>query len=175
MKTAPKGAKRLVRRGTVRVPGLPGSSQLPPADWIDLDYAKRQLELRRCRQAWVSWLRTFDWHHYVTLTFRWSVPADMAEAYFRRWARRVEQRAQCRLDWFLILEYSCAGAVHIHALVGNTDVLRPHELAAAWHWGWTRIVRYDPRRGAASYVSKHLTKPGFHYDISPRLGKVGGH
>ena len=139
---------------------------------MDPDDARERLERHRWLRAWASLLRTCEWDHYVTLTIRWSVPADAAEAYFRRWARRVEQRAQCRLDWFLVLEHSFAGHVHIHALVNNTGVLRSRELAAAWSWGWTRIVRYDRRRGAARYVSKNLDKPNVRYEISPRLKRV---
>ena len=142
---------------------------LPPADWVHPDDFRRLLELRDLRKAWASWLRTFEWHHYATLTFKRPVTCGAAAAFFRRWIRRLEQRAGRRVDWFAVVELSRAGDVHLHALVGRTGDVTPKKLGAAWSWGWTRIARYDPRRGATAYACKHLATPSGEYDVSARL------
>ncbi len=146
--------------------------QLPPADWVHPDDFRRLLELRDLRKAWASWLRTFEWHHYATLTFKRPVTCGAAAAFFRRWIRRLEQRAGRRVDWFAVVELSRAGDVHLHALVGRTGDVTPKKLGAAWSWGWTRITRYDARRGAAAYACKHLASPSVEYDVSARLERI---
>ena len=67
---------------------------------------------------------------------------------------------------------SRAGDVHLHALVGSTGDVTPKKLGAAWSWGWTRITRYDPRRGAAAYACKHLATPSVEHDVSARLDRA---
>lgn len=148
------------------------SIQPPPADWVDPDHWRRQLSLRGVRSAWASWLRGYQWDHYSTLTFRRPVSQAVAPDLFRGWTRRLNQRAGRRVDWFVVVEWNPAVGFHLHALVGGTAALTNRELSAAWKWGWTRITRYDPRRGAAAYACKHLAKPSVEHDVSARLDGV---
>jgi hypothetical protein len=80
------------------------------------------------------------------------------------------------LVWFYATEYGRLGRLHVHALTLNTGVLPLARLGGEWFQpegtgarGYARIFPYDPRLGAAHYVSKYITKDLADYDISDRL------
>jgi hypothetical protein len=45
-------------------------------------------------------------------------------------------------------------------------------MAEAWTPGFSRIVPYQPKLGAAHYVSKYVTKELLDYDVSPNFGRA---
>ena len=61
------------------------------------------------RRAWGEWLSGFEWNHFATLTFTYQPRSEVAVREFRRWVRRLEQRAQRRINWFFVLERGSAG------------------------------------------------------------------
>lgn len=170
--SAIRSAERLVARSATGSHTASQIAKLPPADWMSRDDFMHQLALRDFKKAWASWLRRYRWDQYATLTFRRPTSGAVAAHLFRRWVRRLNQRAQRRVDWFVVVEWDRAVGFHLHALVGGTAALTNRELSAAWRWGWTRITRYDPRRGAAAYACKHLAKPSVEHDVSVRLERV---
>lgn len=145
---------------------------VPPPDWMHPDEFRRLVELRRQREAWGPWLNRFRWHHFVTLTFGGHTYANAAVIHFLKWVRRLERRAQHAVHWFFVVELDAGGGAHVHCLVGNTHNLTTRQLSAAWHLGFTRVLRFNPRQGAAYYVSKHIGDAVVQYDISPRLKRV---
>jgi hypothetical protein len=122
------------------------------------------------RAEWDSWLQSVRWSHFVTLTTRELVSVDRIKREFvQGFVRRVAKAAQRPLAWFYAIEPHADGQrYHVHALLGHTETVKVAQLERAWKLGKTHVVVYDPRRGAAGYVSKHLGGNPDHYDVSRR-------
>lgn len=132
-------------------------------------------ERARLRTAWAELLEGIPWDHYATLTFRQSSGPNFAWRAFRRWIRRLERTAELPVIWFVGFEDgNLLGRLHLHALVGNTDVLSEETLTEAWTAGFSRIERFQPGLGAAHYVTKYVTKDLLDYDISPNISRAIG-
>jgi hypothetical protein len=128
--------------------------------------SERELGSAEIRAAWMGWLRTYPWDHFVTLTFRKSVSIDVALFEFRRWRRRIEQRAQQPIQWFYVVEGEASTSLHLHILVQGSAGLRGAELRQAWPNGWTSASRCREGRNAARYVAKHLDRAATEFGIS---------
>lgn len=138
---------------------------LVPHDILKEHDAKRKL----CA-GWCDLLQEVDWSHFCTCTFRYATSPDLARREFLEgFVRRLEQRAQKRVEWYYVIETSPGGVVHLHALLGQTDHLPTVGMRQAWKKGITSIQRYDPSRGAARYVTKAIASGTVDYDVSPYL------
>lgn len=127
--------------------------------------AARQAELRRYRDGMAAWLSRCLWRHYATLTDDCgNSPASLLRQGLR-FVRRLESRARGRVDYFLIVEGAGRDFPHLHALLLGTDSLTVREIERQWRLGVTSVRRFDPTRGAASYVAKELA----HADFDPDL------
>ena len=124
----------------------------------------------RIRAECASFLQSVRWSHFATLTTRELVSVDrIKREVVHGFARRVARAAQRPLAWFYAIEPHADGErYHVHALLAHTEVLEIGQLERAWKLGNTRIVVYDPQRGAADYVSKHLAYNPDLYDLSRR-------
>jgi hypothetical protein len=137
-----------------------------------------------------DFLGGYPWSHFLTLTFKplprpgsddgrltWGkhtrrdTPAGVSDAYamraWRGYLGAVQKLADVPLSWFYGIEYGeKRGRLHVHALTGNTERLPVQLLREQWRNGFTRILTYDPARGAAHYVGKYVTKQLAEWDIS---------
>ena len=112
-----------------------------------------------------AWLSRCVWRHYATLTDSYiSSPASLLR-HGQKFLRRLESKARGRVDYFLIVEGARQDFPHIHVLMRGTDSLTVREIERQWHLGLTCVRRFDPARGAASYVAKELA----HADFDPDL------
>lgn len=128
---------------------------------------------KKVRRAWGEWLDGLPWDHYTTLTFGIKSGPDFARRAFGRWVRRLEQEAGLPLLWFVGFEDGrLLGRLHLHALVGNTRDLEPSYLSKVWTAGFSRIVPYKSKLGAAHYVTKYVTKELLDYDVSPNFASA---
>lgn len=139
-----------------------------------MDNAVRAAQQRKqVRSAWGEFLQGLPWDHYATLTFGIKSGPDFARRAFGGWIRRVEQEAGVPLLWFLGFEDGRQlGRLHLHALVGNTFDVSARFMSKAWKPGFSRIVPYRPRLGAAYYVTKYVTKELLDYDVSPNFARA---
>jgi hypothetical protein len=127
--------------------------------------AARRVQLCRYRDEMAEWLSRCVWRHYATLTDSYgNSPAGLLRQ-GQRFVRRLTSKAGCRVDYFLITEGASSGFPHLHALLLGTDSLTVREIQREWRLGLTCVRRYDPTRGAASYVAKELA----HADFDPDL------
>lgn len=133
--------------------------------------------------AWTDWLSTFQWHYFATLTFAQPRTEASAARAFASYVRSLRQRQDGGdIGYFCGYEYGGAGRLHLHALLragtGQTEFdtggrphtpgsLPPEILWEVWfkRFGRAQVAAYDPRRGAAGYVSKYVTKRLAYYDI----------
>jgi hypothetical protein len=124
---------------------------------------------RGLRRAWAAHLGAYEWHHFATLTSR--TPRSRT-GLVREWApvfvRRLERRAQRRIDWYVAAERGASGEWHLHALLYGTGALSTADVERAWKIGHTRVRVYDPNRGAAGYVAKAVLDSDAWYDVSRR-------
>ena len=130
----------------------------------------------RVRAARDSWLQSARWSHFTTLTTRELVSVHRIKHEFEHgFVRRVAKAAQRPLAWFYAIEPHADGErYHVHALLAYTETVKLAQLERAWRLGNTTIAVYDPQRGAAAYVGKHLTDNPDHWDVSRRLLPRGG-
>jgi hypothetical protein len=121
------------------------------------------------RRAWGDDLAGYEWHHFVSLTTRAPVPVPrLLREFEQRWVRKLARAAQRPLAWFLAIEGTAAGWPHLHALIYGTRGLAVRQLERAWPLGNTRVYVYDPARGAAWYVVKHLARDPDGVEMSTR-------
>lgn len=73
------------------------------------------------------------------------------------------------MPYFYAIESHLSGYPHLHALLAGTASLTVRQLEQRWESGHSRIVVYDPMRGAAFYVSKSLLDVCGEYDVSKRM------
>jgi hypothetical protein len=121
---------------------------------------------RDISEAWGHWLEQFEWDHMITLTFKEVSTNENAELQVNRWIRRLQQRAQQNVNWFIAGERGVSGLLHLHAWTGGTRKIGCCGVAHAWPCGRTHVVNYVPRRGGTYYVSKNLDKPCSFYDFN---------
>ncbi|MGV3707375.1 MAG: rolling circle replication-associated protein [Gemmatimonas sp.] len=124
-------------------------------------------------RAWGEYLNRYQWNHWVTLTTEDndSVEAIVRE-FHRGFIRRLERRAQRRVDWVYAAERSSAAQNHLHALVYGTSHLTVRNVQRAWDRGLTTVTRYSDRLGAAWYLMKQLGDVSLddtQYDLSQRM------
>ena len=133
----------------------------------EADPLRLTLQARRSLGVWLA--RGFVWHHFTTLTFAFPRSEERALTDFRRWLRRLEQRAKHGVGWFAALERGAAGRLHLHVLTAHTDHLESKALEKAWPCGRVDAARYDPARGAAYYLTKDIGAESVDltHDIAP--------
>jgi len=113
------------------------------------------------------------WDVFSTWTFSRPVHVHGAMYWARRHLRYLEKKAQQPVYAFLGAETGeRGGLLHVHALVGNVahlkgwcgERLEPGKwgrtccMLHSWPAGIARVFPYDPKLGAAHYVSKYITK-----------------
>ena len=119
------------------------------------------------RGALGDWLNEFEWDHFVTLTHRFPQQGDRE---FKAWVSRLCQRAGRAVQFAVFTERTPDGHDHHHALIHGTHALSTDALRQAWRSGISAAAKYDPKRGASHYVSKHYGKAGLeNWNVSHRL------
>ncbi len=165
---------------------LPLARNWAISKFLSRDEVERFRLVSHSRRALGEWLaRGFVWHHVVTLTFalrqreeNWllrrsrHVRREPTEAgafvQFRRWIRRLEQRAQRGVGWFVALERGAACRLHLHVLLAHTQDLNCSALVKAWPYGRADASPYDPSQGAPYYFTKDVSSDvvDFSHDIA---------
>lgn len=135
------------------------------------------------KQAWGDWLSSLaSWEWFVTMTFKdpeggldgtWTKPGW---GHARRAWEALVARARPglgELTWVRMFELQgWRGVPHIHGLVAGVDPTVRRLDLVDWAWGaygMTRVLPYDPARGARFYLCKYVTKDLADIDFSPGL------
>ena len=74
--------------------------------------------------------------------------------------------------WFRADEIGLRGRFHLHALVTGTAQLRRLSWMDEWNRrnGYARILAFDPKKGAAYYCAKYVTKQFGDWELGSSLG-----
>lgn len=107
-----------------------------------------------------------------------------SEIFFRQWIQTLEQAVPPPLykgvGYFRAVEFGKVsglgqptGRIHFHALLCGVKDLSLSGAKKEWEKlaGWARILRFDPTRGAAYYVSKYCAKELGDFALSDNLGQ----
>ena len=117
---------------------------------------------------YADWLSTYDWSHWITLTYRDYSPTEHAAM---RHLGRVRKKRQCEgLQYFACVENGEKyGRTHLHllAIFPKLGTPRVEDFDQTWRdsYGLTHIRNYRDTGGAASYASKYCTKDLTLWDI----------
>jgi hypothetical protein len=126
---------------------------------------------KRANREFGKWLSLPEWEWFVTLTFKERyVSRGRADHAWYVWFDTLRLTAvssgqsECRYGvgspyYFRSVEYQERGTLHFHALVGGVGDVRRLDFKDWWEpYGFARVLKYDPGRGANFYVGKYLTK-----------------
>ncbi len=121
--------------------------------------------MRRTRKAFGSWLSVPRWDWYVTHTFKADyVPSKLADKKWQSWLNTLcfHNRVMGAERPFYVraTEFQDRGTLHYHSLIGGiSPAVRRLFFKDIWEFfGFARVVKYDPKRGAGFYVGKYITK-----------------
>jgi len=127
------------------------------------------------RQELGEWLALKDWDCWCTWTFDarfgdTGPSPDRCLYHTRRWIENLPGRSY---GYFVAVERGRGGRVHSHGLLAIPRGCSPKRKSIwhSWknHYGRSRVLPYDPDRGAAYYVAKYITKEPLHWDIGGRI------
>ena len=130
------------------------------------------------QEAWIAFLRLWDWEWTGTLTFRGNVHPEAADKRFRRFVMQLNRVLYGRrwfkhgrgIRWVRALEYQQRGAVHYHVLFAGVSGLRPHDCARMWNdlGGLAEIQPIRNTAAALRYLTKDVLRGG-ELDVEPRM------
>ncbi len=127
--------------------------------------------MRRSRNDFGEWLSLPAWDWYTTHTFKANyVSPREADRHWYSWFNSLRVAAKAKgltpsvygpasPFYFRVAEYQDRGTLHFHSLIGGVGDIRRLLFKDFWELnGFARVEKYDPARGAASYVAKYLNK-----------------
>jgi hypothetical protein len=126
-----------------------------------LSEAEQDTDISRLSRSWGEFLREFHWQLFATATFARPVSATYGVDSAREWIGSLGNDVYA----FVGHERGRVGdRIHCHALIGglfaasrnakDERLLAAARVSDAWQHGQVQVVPYDPKRGAAFYVSK---------------------
>lgn len=116
-----------------------------------------------------DWVASYEWDHFTGLTYTRTVSREAAIAGFKRWIRRLEQRAERRVCWCYALERHLSGQFHLHCLLYAAGALTCRAAQEAWNNGYSHLAHFRPDIGGAEYVLKSLDNSEAEYEFSKYL------
>ncbi|NVM24080.1 MAG: hypothetical protein HWN68_20165 [Desulfobacterales bacterium] len=135
--------------------------------------------IRRARNEFGAWLSVPEWDWYTTHTFRAEyVSPREADWHWQAWLNTLCQATKTRgLErpfYFRVTEYQDRGTLHYHSLIGGVEDVRRLLFKDFWElYGFARVEKYEPNKGANFYVGKYLTKADgdirFSHNLKHRL------
>ncbi len=113
---------------------------------------------------WTPYLQGKPWSQFATFTTTLPISLKSARRLMEKVATRVLRGGEYMFWAAERFELGREG-YHLHALINTRHSAKQIE---AWYsklYGRADVRRYDPKRGAAGYVAKYMTKAAFDYDM----------
>lgn len=115
------------------------------------------------QEAWGNWLHyQWEWEWFVSLTFRDDhVGTGRANVLWRMWHKQLVKETGKDVQYVRVTEFQrYRGIPHYHALILNVKHVRRLTWKDRWDTlaGYARILRFDPKKGAAYYLCKYIVK-----------------
>lgn len=128
---------------------------------------KPAIEVRRATaKDYARWVASYEWDHFSGLTYAHAISRETAIAGFRKWVRRLEQRAERRVCWCYALERHLSGRFHLHCLLYSAGTLSCRAAQQAWDSGYSRLAVFRGDIGGPEYVLKSIGDADAEYDFS---------
>jgi len=143
--------------------------------WYD-DLPSGQDKARQ--QAYATWLKTFPWKVYLSLTFAYPVSHLAAQHQLAEFHNRLERLCGTPIGSLFVEEtrsWSGCGLaavpLHYHGLLCSDAPLDPGQIETVWgsmgHFGGNaKADLYDPSGNAAFYCMKFLRYPDSHWEVA---------
>ena len=132
-----------------------------------MNYTQDYTQVNPLRQGWVDLLSRYRFTWFTTLTFRDPPKSYSAINHFNAFIRGIQHKEKVHIGYYVGLEFSKLGTVHLHALMGGLQGVRRDKWWLWWYtrYGACRIEPYDCKLGASHYVTKYVTKRLAWYNI----------
>ncbi len=124
-----------------------------------------------------DWLtQNYNWDWYTTHTFKnETITRGQANQAWQSWLNSLildsRARGLPRPHYVRATEYQenrPGQTIHFHALIGGVGEVRRLLFKDMWElYGYARVEKYDPSKGAGFYLGKYLTK----YDSELRVSR----
>lgn len=127
--------------------------------------------LRGVRDELSGWLQGFPWDFWFTGTFRSEMNVKdtfRAKKYFNSFIKDIERTGVPIVDYFMAVERFKDGEfTHVHALLNKVRSLRYLDVWEKWfkRYGRALVEGYDPKLGAAHYLTKYVVKELCDWDL----------
>jgi len=126
-----------------------------------MKYITRYTKVNPLREGWIHLLNRYEWTWFTSLTFR-----DLPKSYTainrtKKWLKAIEKAEKRDIGYYLCLEWTkTQNRPHMHLLMGNLDGIRRDKWWCEWYtrYGAARILPYNQKLGAASYLTKYVIK-----------------
>ncbi len=116
-----------------------------------------------------KWWSGFMWDHFVTLTVDPHggrrvgragrcprTPAGVAKAMQNEFHRLLTKLVGGRVPFVGVIGLGAGDNPHAHLLTYGTAAIPLDRMARGWRHGRVTVERYDPMKGAAYYLAKHI-------------------
>ncbi|MBA7701318.1 hypothetical protein ES703_110053 [subsurface metagenome] len=116
------------------------------------------------RDAFGEWISIPAWQWFVSLTFaKGNISKWEADQHWQAWLNSLvltcKARGEPRPFYFRVSEFQKRGTVHYHVLIGGLGEIRRLLFKDLWEpFGFARILKYEPGKGANYYCGKYLSK-----------------
>lgn len=121
------------------------------------------------KDEYINYLKDQSWDHVVDGTIRTAYNSDSISVLTRKFVRRLEQRAQHKVNAFAVYENVDGAHHHVHLLTQGTSNLDVDALKKTWSWGRATSKRYDPFRDGIAYNCKYLNSDKAEFEIFGRI------
>ncbi len=164
----------------------PATGRIVPNQWL-----KSPMDKRALRSVWATWLASFDWQWFVTLTFPDNVHPEAARKRLEHWldyvnrryfGRRYKRRGES-VYWACASELQKRGVLHYHLLVAGPEDIDNRVSRVDVQNRWYKLVgiakvkpiRENPE-AVTSYCCKYAVKDGemeYSHNLNRRFRQPG--
>ena len=130
--------------------------------------------------AWGSWLNTFSWQYYTTLTTNYPLTIYSAEKAIKRFVNATEKEFGRTQIFWVAEKFDLTHSYHIHALIKFTNIPLQNTMHNMIRKYWyvvnkvnknkgihrTLVENYEKEKGGNFYFPKHLNKHNTNFGFS---------
>ena len=114
------------------------------------------------RDAFAEWLRSWEWSHFYTVTYRWPRKPHLADGLINQTTKVLRDTCGVR-RFFLGTELHVSRTLHLHGLLAIPSGYSRHVAAHVWsesfqRWGRSSVLPVQSHEAVTDYVSKYVTK-----------------
>lgn len=154
----------------------PNTKPVPARD--GLSYLAKQVAKDPVQTGWATWLDQREWQLFSTLTTARELTLPGARRSINKLAQYLKENQYPAEIFWTAEPFDVKEGYHLHSLLRFTDLSVTDNNKMAYNTlisGWRQITadksariysqRYEPKKGAHSYIGKYITKDRSDYDL----------